>query len=195
MDQIASAQALRLFNEKAEKLESLSFTSVITKQTTGVMFSGSNTEAGSFMSMERFGPSSESIDAFVLTFRFFIQNNEVSSFRSMVNVYDSGLFSTPLSTEWRDLRADLNRALDSTSFVGYNNQQLTMRRILETFVYGGLSHANVAKKELYAEWKRNPLFFPLVENEFVRTLAFVLDVVSYGRQLNERALRELAGDS
>src|SRR5581483_10285452 len=114
MDQIASAQALRLFNEKAEKLESLSFTSVITKQTTGVMFSGSNTEAGSFMSMERFGPSSESIDAFVLTFRFFIQNNEVSSFRSMVNVYDSGLFSTPLSTEWRDLRADLNRALDST---------------------------------------------------------------------------------
>lgn len=38
--------------------------------------------------IERYGPSEESIYAFILTFRFFIQDNEVS-IRKLVEHYDN----------------------------------------------------------------------------------------------------------
>ncbi len=80
-----SVQDIRLFNEKAEKLKRCSFTSTVFNQKTGVHISA---KKGEPVRIERNGPNEEAIDAFVLTFRFFIQNNEKISFRNLAELYN-----------------------------------------------------------------------------------------------------------
>jgi hypothetical protein len=68
---------LNLFNEKAERLDKLSFVKTMFETKTGVSLSGEAKEDGTFeINSERSGPDEEAVDAFVLTFRFFIQDNE-----------------------------------------------------------------------------------------------------------------------
>ena len=65
------AKALRLFNEKAEKLARLSFMAKLTQHNAGVTISVQNlSEGGATVTQERRGPNEESIDTFVLTFRY-----------------------------------------------------------------------------------------------------------------------------
>jgi hypothetical protein len=60
-------KSLKLFNEKADKLMSLGFTKKIFGEKSGFTFSAKKDGPVVF---QRYGPESESIDAFVLTYRF-----------------------------------------------------------------------------------------------------------------------------
>ena len=84
MDTASIVAALDLFNEKARKLEGLSFTRILASQKTGVTLSW---KEGDPVTIERSGPDDEAIDAFVLTLRFFIQDNESTSLRNLANLY------------------------------------------------------------------------------------------------------------
>ena len=64
-------EALQLFVEKANKLKSLSFAESVRE----LKFKWSWTR-GESARFEIIGPNREQIDAFILTFRFFIQDNE-----------------------------------------------------------------------------------------------------------------------
>lgn len=67
MDLKSVIDTLLQFNEKADKLEGLSFTKSL--QSSGVTISG---KLGKPVQAQRQGPDDESIDAFVLTMRFFV---------------------------------------------------------------------------------------------------------------------------
>lgn len=82
MDVKSATDTLLLFNEKADKLEDLSFTKEL--ENSGVTISG---KLGQPVQAQRHGPDDESIDAFVLTMRFFVQDNEITSFRNMADLY------------------------------------------------------------------------------------------------------------
>jgi len=58
------------------------------------------------------GPDQENIDAFVLTFRFFIQNNEASSFANLSKIYESTSISNHHRAAFQMVRRDLNNYLD-----------------------------------------------------------------------------------
>jgi hypothetical protein len=63
------AKALRFFNEKANKLERLSFLAKLEHPDSGVSISFDRVEEGKFqVQQERRGPDEEATDAFVLTF-------------------------------------------------------------------------------------------------------------------------------
>ena len=62
---------------------------------------------------------------------------------------------------------------------------------MEIFIYGGMAHANSAKKQLYDEWMSIPLARTLLENEFVSILTDVLNAIIYIRNVNEQAIAEL----
>lgn len=182
---------LKFFNEKATKLENCSFTDMVFNQDTGFTISFKNDEQP-LIKIQRRGPSDEAIDAFVLTFRFFIQDNEKSSFRNMAAIYEQLPILEERKEEFKMARKCFNDFLDSNSFLHIDGQLLTYRHILDTFVYGSLSHANERKKKEYDLWMLNPFSNQIVTNEFVVTLARVFDVIFYIRNLNNEVIEGLA---
>lgn len=187
-------KALRLFNEKAEKLSRLSFIHKVIHPDSGVTISSQRRNDGFYeQNHERRGPEEESIDAFVLTFRFFIQDNEQISFRNMDKYYTKAPIEEGLKTRFAEVRKDINEFLDRSAEINfiYNNELLTNRRIMETFIYGGMSHANEAKKELYDEWMKISFTKVVLEYEFTNIIAMIFKTILYIKTLNEQSLQHL----
>jgi hypothetical protein len=181
---------LKLFNEKAAKLQSCSFTQKAFNQETGVSILIKNEEQP-LCKIERRGPDDEAIDAFVLTFRFFIQNNEKSSFGNMALTYEKLLISEENNLKFKEAYNHINDMLDSKSFFNVDGRVLTNRHILDTFIYGGLSHANENKKKEYDLWILNPFTNQYLTNEFVYILSNILKVIFFMRDLNNVIIEEL----
>jgi hypothetical protein len=182
-------EALELFIEKAGRLQSLSFTE--SAEQAGFTWSLKQGETESF---ETTGPDSEQIDAFVLTFRFFVQNNEHSSFRWLANnVLDDPGLSNHWKQEFRRTRRRINDYLDQCPpirVVVGGAPPPTRREIMETFVYGDLSHTNPSKRATLKEWIIRPSTLGLLKFEFIDTLRTVLDAIAYIAQLSKLELEK-----
>jgi len=182
-------EALELFNEKAEKLRNCRFTKTLFKEKSGFRMSMKKDKP---IETERWGPDEDSIDAFVLTFRFFIQDNEKSSFTNMAKIYDKLSISKKKKVLFKDARNNLNKFLDSTPVakIVINGKSFTHRDIYEIFIYGGLSHANESKKTMYDLWMNTPLR-DMAINNFVYILGTVMNFISYVQNLNKEVIKEL----
>ena len=88
-------------------------------------------------------------------------------------------------------RDALNSFLDSKTFLTVNGRQFAFREVFEIFMWGGLAHANEKKRNTFESWRRNPLVFPIVQNEFVYAISRILQVIFYVAYLNEQALEKL----
>ena len=96
-------EPFRLFRQKAEKLLESTFAKEMAKPT-GVDINW--TEEGQ-VALHR-GPNQESIDAYLLTFRFFIQGNESISFRNMGENFLKNINDEDLFKKFEEARAALN---------------------------------------------------------------------------------------
>jgi hypothetical protein len=191
------AKALRLFNEKADKLARFSFLEKLQHPDSGITISFNRLKEGGFnVNQERRGPDEEAIDAFVLTFRYFIQDNEQTSFRNMEKHYLSAPIHTALQKQFTELRVQVNEYLDSTSNLNFNGEALTRRRIMDVFVYGGLSHGmDEEKRRLHKSWVNDPFAGVLFEHEFVDILGKIFIAIAMIKKMNEKALQHLPGPS
>jgi len=186
-------KSLELFNEKAEELLSSTFVKKMYEEESGVTLSWNWETEEENTHFERRGPTKEDIKAFLLDYRFFIQDNEKSSFRNLKELFSSNLLKVKFESRFDSARDALNDFLDSKSNIPitYNEEVLTRRKVIDTFIYGGFAHANEAKRQLFKEWQSIPFFFPLIESEFVYFLAKILDVIAFIKTLNLEAIAEL----
>ncbi len=161
----------------------------------GVTISFQNLKEGASITQERRGPDEEAIDAFVHTFRYFIQNNESISFQNMEKHYSAAPIDAALQREFVKLRKEINEYLDEKVGINYNNEDLTRRRVMDVFVYGGFSHANEGKRRLYKTWMDDPVMARLIEQLFIDTLADIHNAIVLIKRLNEQALKSLPGPS
>jgi hypothetical protein len=76
----------------------MSFTQSIFTQAPGVTVRFLAEQA--VVEIQRTGPHDESVDAFLLTFRFFIQDNESSSFRNMAQLYEQFPIAEERKEKW-----------------------------------------------------------------------------------------------
>lgn len=191
------AKALRLFDEKANKLERLSFLAKLEHPDSGVSISFDRVEEGKFqVQQERRGPDEEATDAFVLTFRFFVQNNEQSSFHNMEKHYLNAPVDPALQQKFVELRKQVNDYLDEYININYNGEPLTRRRVMDVFLYGGLSHGmDEEKRRLYLTWMQDPIMSGVIENEFMLILRAYFIAITMIRDMNKEALRHLPGPS
>ena len=181
-------ESLRLFNEKHDKLMSLGFVKKIFEEKIGFTMSVKKDAPVDF---QRHGPEGESIDAFVLTYRFFIQNNERISFQNMSEIYDRKEITQDKKEAFKNIRETINNFSDSNSILTINDKIYTHRDIQDIFIYGGLSHANETKKRIFDSWKRNQLLFGMLEEDFVGTLATILIAIQEVARLNLNVLKEI----
>jgi hypothetical protein len=161
-------RALRLFLEKEEKLWGFSYSQDIVNEPSGFTL---NYDRDTGSTTTRKGPDGETIDAYVLTLRFFIQDNEPTSIRNMTkhidSLYAKRLISDEQRASWGEKRDALNAFLDSETFLRVNGEPLTNRTILEVVVWGGYAHANESKKNQFDSWQMIDSLFQLAMNEFI----------------------------
>lgn len=128
--------------------------------------------------------------AFVLTFRMFVKDGDGISFREMAAIYGSASVPENLRDDYRWAREAIDQFLDSPTMFNVNGEHITHRRLLDVFLYGsGLAHANPDKRAVYEVWRRQPVLFALIRNEFAVTMAEFFNHVRFVSQLN----RELLG--
>lgn len=178
--------SLELFIEKADRLIESNF---VKKVVTG---SGVNLawSVGKPVTVKRSGPDQENIDAFVLTFRFFIQDNEQISLRNIANLFQSSFVLAEEMKNFGKARNQINTFLGSATMFDIGGS-VSRRELMEVFIYGGLSHANQIKKQKYDQWMASDILAPLMENEFVVILSQVLNVIAYIKNQSQAILQRI----
>jgi hypothetical protein len=187
-------EALKLFNEKADKLLKSAFVEALASGQTEATISGHRQENGSFeISSKLRGPSPEAVEAFVLTFRFFIQDNETTSLRNIATIYEEIGDDDGFLSRFNSARNAINQFLDSPNYVNvtFHNQTPTNRDVMETFIYGGLAHANPEKHQWFKAWMGFPLANVLFSLCFSSVLGQVLRAISFIQNLNEELIPKL----
>jgi hypothetical protein len=155
---------LRLFNEKADRLERCDFNKIVEAAPVSVRISAA-IDKPTIVTTK--GPGEDPVDAFVLTLRFFVQDNERISIRNIAMLYETSAAADKEKAKVAAVRKALNEYLDSTTFITVNCSQPTRRRIFEVFFYGGLSHANPEKHAEYTMWRSFPPFSAIIWQEFI----------------------------
>ena len=187
--------ALRLFNEKVEELLGLSFVKGVTAPNAGFKLSGKRREDGKFtLQSEVRGPSVEAIKAFVLTFRFFIQDNETISLRNIAALYEAAYIDPEQKSQFNSARIGVNKLLDAPNPINlnYNGVTPTSREVMNVFIYGGLAHANPEKYRRYKEWMSFPPVAAILQACFNMILGEILHALAYIAQVNDATIKQLA---
>ena len=139
---------LKLFIDKAKKLEDSSFLKSI--QTDFRL--DFKIEINKPMEIKSIRPQQESIDAFILTFRFFVQDKDNISLRKLKEIFDSTLVLESEREKFNSLRTELNYFLSEPAQVQIKADKPTNREVMDTILYGELSHSDEEKKKRYDSW-------------------------------------------
>ncbi|MDD5584716.1 MAG: hypothetical protein PHV55_06650 [Candidatus Omnitrophica bacterium] len=181
---------LKLFNEKVDKLINSRFVKHI-QENKGLKVS-IKSSVGEKVGISHNLPDQDAIDAFVLTVRFFIQDNESTSLHNMAELYTEISVSQNIKDDFNYVRDKLNSELSKKSMFNLQGKNLTRREVFDTFIYGGLAHAEAEKKEDFDKWMRIEPLAAFITAEFNNVLIYFLDCIAYIKKVNLRALEELA---
>lgn len=181
-------ETLRLVIEKADRLEQLRFTQGLLHGGK-IGLAGERTEEG--FVMWRQGPDQESMDAFLLTLRLFVQDNDRVSFRNLERLFEE----LPIEDSWkaavRSSRARFNEWLDKPSYLVIEGKKRTRREIFDVCLYGGFAHAT--QKETYDRWTLGAGKV-IVEMEFTGVVVQMLKLVFWFREVSGKTLKLLEGE-
>ncbi|MFA5197796.1 MAG: hypothetical protein WC437_05260 [Patescibacteria group bacterium] len=125
-------------------------------------------------------PPKESIKSFVLTYRFFIQDNEKTSLRNINRIINNLPIDDLKKIKFSRSRDYFNNFLDSKykfRIVGYGD--ITHREIQKVFIYGNLAHENVHYCEIYKKWTKDELVRDFMWINFCAVLHVVGQILSY----------------
>jgi hypothetical protein len=178
---------LRLFNEKAQLLQKSRFVQMVFTEGSGVTVSY---KQGQPLRVVKRGADHEALAAFALTFRFFLQKSDGISLEQIEGLYQSLDVPEDVRSSLTENRKALNGFLDSASELALNGQSITFRDVLETFIYGNLSHVNRGKEEVYKVWQAGPLVLVL-EGYFETVLAEVLKFILWLASMNAETIQRL----
>ena len=141
---------LELFIDKTYKLENSGFVNKIRQEfTLDINIDLSRSDVSEVRSIR---PNQENIDAFILTFRFFIQDNEAISIRNLQKFFDSNFVTNEEKNKFNAIRKSLNDFLSKSSNLIFKEENISNSLLMDTFIYGGLSHATKKKKEKFDLW-------------------------------------------
>jgi hypothetical protein len=180
-------QTLELLVEKANLLKSVKFDEHV--RTVGLGFKGKRTGEDEW-EIEFGLPDEEKRNSFILTFRFFYQEEETISFSKL-----SRFLNDPeLSDEWKSGVSKARKAYFRylKSYSDYSVELFdghpTRREMLDAVLYGGVAHANPEKIQRLRLWTRDGIRANVLLQEFTAMLVQILAFISYIGELSEHEL-------
>ena len=183
----AIQEALELFCEKAEKLRGSSLAARLAKDRPSFTWKAEDD------SLTFTGPAADEIDAFILTFRFFIQDRDGCSLRTLGELAEKNELSAEWCTKVMEVRGALNGFLDSVPWVRSSVGQApppTYRDIRDFFIYGKYAHVN--QRDRLKKYTSHPLRQGFVTVHFHDALYASLVAI---REIEAATRRELSGAS
>jgi hypothetical protein len=204
LDIISAKDTLLLFNENADELEKSSFIRDYEKTAIVHLY---NRQPFIYQSTRFKGPTNESIKAFVLTLRLFLQNNESISLDNITKLYAKLSVDDELANGINELNSKINIFLDAISnfYIFHTNTAssnlttykcvYTYRNLLNIFLYGKLAHTNNKKMRIMYDDLKNRPYFTKAEVEFIYALKTYLDTIFLIRDINNKALNKLINSS
>jgi len=188
-------EVLEFFVEKADELMASDFVRRLNETgKTGFRVSVNRVEDGKWLLItDRSGPTRTEVKAFAVTFRFFIQDTDKISFRSLSKLCSDESLSEHWRTEFRRVRYEVNDYLDNRHLPiavdGAPNP--SMREIMNVFIYGDITHGNGKHRPTYIKWRESG-FFLAFENEFVVLMSNILGDITYVAELCRRELQPVS---
>ena len=179
---------LRLYNRKAEELLGSSFVAHLRERRPSFVLGGAPFEA-----VRVDAPSDDSMRAFVLTFRMFYHNQDGLSFGKMEPFYGGLPVEEALKVSVRAIRSRLNEYLDGlTPIVAYDDQ-ISRRRLLDSWLFGELAHVSAQEQAQLASWRVEADVTGIFQHEFETILMSFLTAIEGMCELNRRALSAICG--
>jgi hypothetical protein len=185
-------EALELFIEKADKLKASNF--INNPEQINFKWSWNDSDE----TLEIMGYDSQEVDAFILTFRFFIDQKEHCSFRWLANnVLDDPTLSENWKHEFGRVREALNQYLDQYPYIQVSRTDavpMTRREIKNLFLFGDLSHAtwNPENRKKFKTWMSSNLATKgLLTTQFASILLETYSGIAYIAELSRSELQSL----
>ena len=178
---------LERFNEKVDRLKQREFA----EESKG---GGAIVEWRKGLGWDGFhiGPSEKTVEATVLTLRFFLQNNERTSLSNLDKLYSNLNIEPQLHTQFLEVRKQISSYLDTPSNLSISEAgPMTHRQILDLFINGDLAHANNPTTEANYRSLSQTAFFPFFQDDFTKTVRLLLSALNEIRQINCVALDQL----
>lgn len=191
---LSDLKMMALFNEKVDKLWKSSFANQVFHNETGFIVHADRKETSELKvsKIEVKAPKQESIDAFVLTFRLFIQDKDKISIPKLLAIYaklpEHDQNQAMLRTLYKEHKVYRRSTSDPT--IMQNGKALTKWEILYAFIYGDLSHMDDKERPKYIEWTKNEINGMVMRNEFIMALAHELNFLLDLQQLNDLVIIE-----
>ena len=182
-------RVLERFNEKVDRLTQRGFA----EESKG---SGSIVEwrRGQGWDGIHFGPSGKTVEATVLTLRFFLNNNEKTSLSNMDDLYSDLNIEPQLIMRLRNIRNRVNSYLNTRSNLSISEEgPMTHGQILDLFINGDLAHANNPTTEANFRSISKTALFPLFQIEFTTTIQLFVSALNAIQKVNCAALEQLRG--
>jgi len=130
----------------------------------------------------------DEIDAFVLTFRLFTQDNDRISLHRLSKIYASDWIAGGNARQcFEDARKEFNDYLDSAATIMFGNNAISIRSIADIVIYGGLAHLNTEKSEIFDNWAQSGVM-GFIWAEFVAYARHAVETLKYLRSLNAGVL-------
>jgi hypothetical protein len=177
---------LELYNERAVKLEASSFLRSVLDPEVTLRLLGTP-----FRVVREGGPDQDSMEAFVLTLRLFVQDRDGLSFRRIKSFYDTIAVSQQLIDEVGEICLRLNHYLDGSSPLVVNDCSISRRELLTVWMNGELAHVDAKQRARLEEWTVKEDIRPFFQYEFEMVITRIARAVEALRRVNERALLEL----
>ena len=172
-------ERLELFNGKVEELGNSSF---ISNWDSKSIFWNTIT---SNLPTKFLLPNDEQTKAFILTLRFFMQDNEPISLRNISKIYSSELIEKEFQEEFDQKRKILNTYLN----LDFRSNGITNRDILEAFIYGNYAHSD--QKDKYSELVKTDIKHRLNAGSFYSIANSFFTTLQQFQKLNKKVLRNL----
>jgi ribosomal protein L30 len=129
----------------------------------------------------------DELDAFVLSYRLFTQDNDPLSIGSLSRIYGSAWMPAEARQNFEEARKRLNEYLASKATVEFGDIKISIRDLVDIIVYGGLAHSNPRKAEIFESWEKSGVM-GFIWAEFFAYMRELMEVLEFMKRLNEQVL-------
>ena len=177
---------LALYNQKATQLNASSFVTHVRTQRTQFTFA-----AAPFRVLREGGPTSEAVDAFVLTLRLFLVVRDGLTFPQVRLLYAKLPVPEELQNRVFAICDEVSKYLDGPTVFDFYGERPTKREFFKTWLYGEVAHVNSDKRARLRKWGIDRDTRPLIEREFEAIMVALLQAIFWIRQENIAAMLQL----
>ena len=181
-------EKLEEFNKHVLELESLSFFDKLA----GSGYTINIEAATGVTKVEYRGPDDEAIKAFGNDIRKFFQGNDTLFIHKLRPVYLSKYAEQSEKDVFYKALRDFDEFNKKYTRFEIVTEKLTNERIFEVFMYGKISHRTKNIKNVYDFWKKHPVMYTALKNEFIRVSSVYSTILNNIVCANEQVLKKLA---